>query len=158
MKGGFAVPTREAIDDFLAQKHIAVVGVSRNPKQFASRVYENLLHRGYVAYPVNPKADTIQNAQCYPSVREVPEPLDGVMVSLKAEAAKQVVRDCAERGVKRVWLHRGAGPGADSEEAVAFCRSREIDVIDGACALMFAEPVLGMHRFHRWFSGKRVAV
>lgn len=152
------MPTREAIDDFLSQEHIAVVGVSRNPKHFATRVYEELLHRGHVAYPVNPQATTILNAPCYPTIRDVPDPLDGVMVILKAEAAMQVVRDCAERGVQRVWLHHGAGPGADSEEAVAFCRAHGIEVIDGACALMFAEPVKGIHRVHRWLSANRVAV
>ncbi len=83
----------------------------------------------------------------------MPDPLDGVVVMVNADAAKRVVEECAARGVRRVWLHRGLGaPGASSEEAVALCREHGIEVVDGACPLMFLEPVRHIHRAHRWLT------
>jgi predicted CoA-binding protein len=106
---------------------------------------------------VNPATDVLNGERCYHTVAEVPEPLDGVLVMVNAKAAKEVVEACVSRGVPRVWLHRGAGPGAVSDEAVTLCRDAGIDVVDGACPLMFAEPVARFHRVHRWFAKRRFA-
>jgi predicted CoA-binding protein len=69
----------------------------------------------------------------------------------------QVVRECAEAGVRRVWMHGGGGQGAVSPEAVAFCRERGIEVVDGECPFMFlpdAGFVHGVHRFFRRLGGR----
>lgn len=151
------MPSQSTIDDFLAQRHVALVGCSRKPDQFANAVGRHLRSGGRTVYPVNPAADEIEGIRCYRSVAEVPEPLDGVLVMVNADAATQVVQECVERGVRRVWLHRGAGPGAVSPEAVERCRAAGIDVVDGACPLMFAEPVGWFHRAHRFFVRRRLS-
>ena len=85
------------------------------------------------------------------------EPVDGVIVMVRPDAAEQVVREAIERGVPRVWLHRGVGTGAVSERAVELCRDAGVAVVDGACPLMFATPVGGVHRLHRLISHRRIA-
>jgi predicted CoA-binding protein len=74
-----------------------------------------------------------------------------------AVAAATVVRRAVERGVPRVWLHRGVGRGSVSEEAVQVCRDNGIAVVDGACPLMFNEPVRGIHRIHGLMASRRIA-
>jgi len=140
------MPTRSEIDNFLAQKRIALVGVSRNPKQFANMVYNALKKRDYHLYPINPNAETVEGDKCYPNVAGLPEQVDGILVMLPPAAALDVVHQCADAGITRVWL----GNGAVSPEAVQFCRERRIAVVDGACPMMFAEPVGSVHRFHRF--------
>ena len=153
------MPERKTIDEFLAQKNLAFVGVSRDSKQFANSVYRRLRGSGRTLYPVNPAAggDPLEGDRSYAQLAEVPEPVDGVVVMVPAEAAADVVRQAVERGIARVWLHRGAGKGSVSAEAVQICRDNDIAVVDGACPLMFDEPVGGVHRIHRFFAGRRIA-
>lgn len=141
------MPRKIDIDDFLAQKRIALVGVSRSPRQFANKVYNALKQRGYKLYPVNPNADRVEGDQCYPDVRQLPEPVEGALIMLPPRAVADVVRQCVEMGIPRVWM----GLGAVSPEAVQLCREKGVTVIDGACPMMFAEPVGFAHRCHRFF-------
>ena len=143
------MPTREAIDDFLAQKHLAFVGVSHEPKQFSASVYRELKAKGYDLSPVNPWADEIDGDHCYHDVHDLPDGIDGAIVMVSSDHAAEVVQACIDRGIPRVWLHKGVGPSSVSEEAVGLCKEHGIEVVDGACPLMFAEPVGWFHRVHR---------
>lgn len=151
------MPARADIDDFMAQRRLAVVGVSRNPKKFSNTVFKRLVQDGKTVYAVNSEADTVEGTRCYHSLRELPEPVDGVVVLVKAERAADVVQDAIDAGVKRVWLQRGAGPGSVSPDAVRLCKEHGVECVDGACVLMWEEPVRGGHRLHRAFSGRRIA-
>jgi predicted CoA-binding protein len=153
------MPTRELIDRFLAGQHFALVGASRNPKQFANVVLRQLRADGRTVYPVNEHTDlaTVEGETCYHSLADVPDPVDGVIVMVAADKAARVVAEAADRGITKVWLHRGAGPNSVSTEAVELCRERGIEVVDGACPLMF-EPHTGwIHRVHARFSARRIA-
>jgi uncharacterized protein len=131
------MPDRTVIDDFLAHKRLAVVGVSRNnPKAFANAVLDGLREHGY---------DMVAVHRDDPVAADV----DGVIVMVNAQAARQVVRDYVDAGVARVWLHKGVGPGAVSDEAVSYCKEHGVAVVEGACPLMFLEPVGWFHRAHR---------
>jgi len=153
------VPDRKVIDDFLAQHHLAFVGVSRDTRQFANTVYRHLRSEGRVLYPVNAAANgvPIEGDQSFPTLAAVPDPVDGVIVMVPGPSTIDVVRDAVDRGIPRVWLHRSGGPPVP-REAVQLCRDSNVAVVDGACPLMFAEPVRGFHRLHRFVSGRRVAV
>jgi predicted CoA-binding protein len=152
------MPSRASIDTFLAQDHIAFVGASRNPKSFASGIYRQL-RPGRTLYPVNGAdgADVIDGDRCYRTLAEVPDPVDGVFVIVPAAAMAGVVRDAVARGIPRIWLHRGAGQKPVPAQAVEIARAAGLDIIDGACPLMFEEPVKGIHRFHRLLIKHRVA-
>jgi len=153
------MPDRTTIEDFLHQKHIALVGVSRDTRSFANVVYRQLRDAGHTMYPVNGNALTpiLEGDACYARISKVPDPVDGVLVMVPARLAADVVRDAIARGIPRVWLHRGVGQGAVSREAVALCEQAGVAVVDGACPLMFLEPVKSVHRLHRFFGGRRFA-
>ncbi len=145
------MPTlRDAVDDFLAQQRIAVVGVSRSPKEAANAIYRKLRAAGYTVFAVNPKADAVEGDPCYPDLAALPDRPDGVVVVTPPEAAADIVRTCADLGIGRVWMHRGMGPGSVSDEATALGRERGLTVIPGACPMMFVEPVDGAHTCIRW--------
>jgi hypothetical protein len=149
--------SRAVIDEFLQQRHLAFVGVSRDPKQFGNAVYRQLRDGGRTMYPIHAQAPTIEGDTAYARLADVPEPLDGVVVMLKPGPAEAFVGECVERGVPRVWLHRGFGAGADTDAAVRACRDAGIAVVDGACPMMFAEPVAAFHRVHHYFVKRRFA-
>lgn len=139
---------RHAIDDFLAQERIALVGASADPKQFGNTIYRELRTHGYDVAAVNPKVAEVEGDPCYPDLASVPGELGGVLIMVRHGVA-DVVRAAVDRGVRRIWLFRGAGPGAVSPEALAACEAAGVEVVAGACPLMFLEPVRGVHRLHR---------
>lgn len=130
---------KQAADEFLSQQRIAVAGVSRDGKQPANLIYRRLRDHGHTVFPVNPNADELEGDRCYPDVRSLPEPVDGVVVVTTPEASMSVVRDCEAAGIRRVWLHRGIGPGSVSQGAVDYCHEHDITVLPGGCPNMFGE-------------------
>ena len=101
--------TRRQIYEFWALKRIAVVGVSRDPKHFSNMVWQELRRRRYEAVPVNPATDRIDGLACYARVQDIVPQVQGVLIMTPPDVTDRVVRDCAEAGVTRVWMHRGAG-------------------------------------------------
>ena len=134
---------------FLAGGRIAVVGASDAPKNFGRTIVAALKDSGIDVVAVHPQATVVADVPCYPSLALVPGVLDGVIVMVPKEAAREVILACAHRGVRNVWLFKGAGPGAVSEEAVQLCADHGMSVVAGACPLMFLEPVRGIHKLHR---------
>ena len=138
------------VEDFLAQKRIAVAGVSRDANQAANAVYKKLRGAGYQVFALNPNAAEVEADACYPDLKALPEKVDGIVISTPLEAADQIVRQCAEAGVSRVWLHRSFGTGSVSPAAVKFCEENNISVIAGGCPMMFCKPVDFGHTCMRW--------
>lgn len=138
------------IDDFLAQQHLAFIGVSHDPKEFSAGVYRELKSHGCELSPVNPHADQVDGDTCVATIEELPDGIDGAIVMVPADASADVVRACIDRGIPRVWLHKGAGPSSVSDEAVALCAEHGVEVVDGACPMMFMEDAAWFHRMHRW--------
>jgi len=138
------------VKDFLAQKRIAVAGVSRDTNQAANTVYKKLRGAGYQVFALNPNAQEVEGDACYPDLKALPEKADGIVISTPPEAADQIVRQCAEVGISRVWLHRSFGEGSVSPTAVKFCEENNISVIAGGCPMMFCKPVDFGHTCMRW--------
>ena len=139
---------KEAAQEFLAQPRIAVTGVSHVTQNTGNAIYKVLKDRGTQVFPVNPKAETIDGEKCYASVKDIPGGVDAVVIINRPEVTAKVVRDCAEAGVKRVWMHNNTlGPSSVSDEAVEFCKQNNIRVIAGACPMMFIDP------FHKVMRG-----
>lgn len=132
------VTIKQAAADFLAQKRVAVAGVSRNPQGHGSNiVYQRLRDRGYEVFAVNPNADEIEGDRCYPDLGSIPGGVDAVVIGTSQDNTAAVMRDVVAAGVKRVWMHRSFGQGSVSEEATRFGRDNGVVVIDGGCPLMF---------------------
>lgn len=146
------MPTTQAdIDDFLAHHRIAMVGVSRDPKDFSRVILRELSGRGYDVVPVNPLAPELDGRPCFSRVQDITPPVDGALLMTSPKDTGQVVRDCAEAGIGRVWMHRGAGRGAVNPEAVAFCKGHDMRVVEGHCPFMFLPNTPFFHRAHGFF-------
>ena len=143
--------TREQIDNFLAQTRLALVGVSHDPKDFSREMFRELTRRGYDMVPVNPNLTEVEGRRCFARVQDVTPPVGGALVMTAAARSEQVVRDCAEAGIKRVWLHRGAGTGSVSQAAVDFCWQQGLSVVEGYCPYMFLPEASAFHRVHGFF-------
>jgi predicted CoA-binding protein len=138
--------TRSDIQDFLAERTLAVVGVSRSGKGFGIAALRELKRKGYTIYPVHPQAAAIEGDACYPSLLALPGPVGGVLVVTPPAESGRVVQDAVTAGIPRVWLQQGAV----SDEAVRICEAHGVRVIPGECVLMFAEPAASFHKFHRF--------
>ena len=137
----------ETIEDFLAQKRIAMVGVSREPREFSGLLFQELLKRGYDMVPVNPKAPEVLGRQCFARVQEIQPPVDAAILMTSPAVTESVVQDCAQAGIRRIWMYRAGGQGAVSPAAVEFCRTHDIQVGPGECPFMFL-PNAGFHAIH----------
>lgn len=134
---------RQDIGDFLSQKRLAVVGVSRSPKDFTRALFRELRQRGYDAVPVNPNTAEVDGVQCFPHVQDVSPPVEGALLLTKPPVTDQVVQECADAGIRRIWIYRGAGAGT-----VSSCQANAIRVIAGECPFMFLPDAAWLHRVH----------
>ena len=109
------------VAEFLAGKRFVIAGVSRQPKQFANAIYRRLLDSGFDVLPVNPNAAEVEGVRCYPDLGSIPGTIDGVVIATHPGAALDIVRQCGEKGIRRVWFHRSFGEGSVSNDAVQAC-------------------------------------
>lgn len=146
---------RSIIRDFIQDKNVALVGASRNRQKWGNMLFRTLKKKGYKVYPVNRNAARIEGEKCYSSLAELPEGAKNVIITIPPEVTEQIVKECARVGIKRVWMHKGAGgKGAESDAAIEYCKKNGIDVVYGICPLMFF-PSAGIHKVHFWF--KKIA-
>jgi len=143
--------TPEPIASFLRGRRIAVAGVSRQSSQAANAVFRKLRGCGYEVFPINPNASQLEGARCYSDVGAVPGTLDGVVIATSPGISIEIVRQCIEHRVRRVWFHRSFGNGSVSEAAVRECDAHGIDCIVGGCPLMFCDPVDFGHKCMKWW-------
>lgn len=134
------------VDQFLNQKKLAVVGVSRQKTKFGSNIYRDLKKKGFQVIPVNPHMETFDSERCYPDLKSLPEPVDGAVLVVPPAQTEQVVKDAAAANVPLIWMQQGS----ESKTAVQFCKEHNITVVSGECILLYAEPVGSIHKFHRW--------
>src|SRR5262245_43352308 len=147
--------TRVAANAFLGCHRIAVIGFSRDPRGFSRLAAEELRRRGYEVFPVNPQGgEVVDGLRCVPRVQDISPPPEAALLFTPPAVSEQVVRDCAEAGIRHVWMHRGMGPGAASPAAVAYCRRHDIAVVTDACGLMHLPQAGFVQRAHAW--GRRV--
>ncbi len=134
------------IQAFLAEKTLAVAGLSRDDKSMSAAAFKELKAKGYTLYAVNPNADSIRGETCYPSLAALPAKVGGVLVFTAPAHTERVVRDAAAAGIRRIWIQQGA----QSEAAVRFCADNKLPAVTKQCILMYLEPVTSIHAFHRW--------
>jgi len=143
-------PIHEAVSDFLANKRIAVTGVSRKQQDHGSNtVYRRLRDRGYEVFAVNPNAQRVEGDRAYPDLKSIPGGVDAVVIGTRPNRAEATMRECAQLGIEHVWMHRGPGTGSVSAAATAYGRRQGINVIPGGCPLMFDPTADGGHKLAR---------
>ena len=139
------------VQDFLAQKKIAVVGVSNSRETGCNSNYRKFKSGGYQVYAVNPHIRTFDGDPCYPDLKSIPDKPEAVFILANPSVTDQVVRQCVELGIRHVWMHcmMGVKPGlatgmtSVSREAVELCRQNGISVIPGSCPNQFLQPDFG---------------
>ena len=141
------------VHDFLAQKRIAVAGVSRDDSHHsaANLIYRRLKATGHDVFALNPHLQAFDGDQCYPDLQSIPGSVNGVVIVTRPDTTQRIVHDCADAGVKRVWMHQSLGKGSSvSPAAVEYCRQHDISVIAGGCPMMYGEGVDVGHACMRW--------
>jgi predicted CoA-binding protein len=139
------------VQDFLAQKKIAVVGVSDKRDTGCNLAYKKFKENSYQVYAVNPRITSYENAVCYADLKSIPEKVDAVFVLASPNVTDEIVQQCVELGIKHIWMHcmMGTKPGlaagmtSVSQSAVEMCRANGIAVIPGSCPNQFLHPDFG---------------
>lgn len=144
-----AITPRAIIDNFLATRRLAFIGVSRKPNDFSRHLLREFLNRGYDVIPVSPALPQAEGRPCYATIRDIAPPVEAALIMTSPAVSEQVVRECAEAGVRRVWLYRASGAGAVSEGALRACEESGIEVVAGECPYMFW-PANFPHNIHGW--------
>ncbi len=159
-------PLEVLVRDFLAQKNVAVVGVSDRRETGCNAAYQRLKQQGYTVSAVNPRITTFQGAPCYPDLKSIPTKPQAVFILASPKVTEQMVQQCVDLGIRHVWMHcvlgtkpgLAAGMSSVSQAAVEMCRKNGIAVIPGACPNQFLKPdgghammraifkFLGLHR------------
>src|SRR5437762_10280216 len=104
---------------------------------------------GYQVFAVNPNTGQVEGDRCYPDLASIPGGVDAVVIGTRPQIAEDTMRECAELGVKHVWMHRGPGAGSVSAAAAGYGRDHGITVIDGGCPLMFGPTADFGHKIMR---------
>lgn len=125
---------------------IAVIGVSKNKNKFGHQVYKTLRDKDYPVVPVHPTEESILDDTCYNSIDALPSTIDKAIVVTSPNETDKILRQLAEKGIRKVWVQQMA----QSKESKAIAESLSMDAIFNQCVLMYAEPVKGIHGFHRW--------
>ncbi|RPI94643.1 MAG: CoA-binding protein [Chloroflexi bacterium] len=139
------------VQDFLAQKKVAVVGVSDKRETGCNDSYRKFKANGYQVYAVNPRISTYDGQTCYADLKSIPEKVDAVFILASPKVTEQIVQQCVDLGVKHVWMHcmMGTKPGlaagmtSVSQSAVEMCKANGIEVIPGACPNQFLQADFG---------------
>jgi predicted CoA-binding protein len=129
---------------------MAVVGVSRDPRHFSRAVFAEMKRRGYDVVPVNPLGGTVDGIACVRRVQDIQPTVEAAILMTPPAVTERVAEDCAEAGIRQVWMHRGMGVGAASPAAIDYCRAKGIAVVTDACPFMYLPETGFVHRAHRW--------
>ncbi len=135
------------IDSFLAERVLAVAGVSRSGKKFGNAVFKEMKQKGYTVYPLNPNAKEIEGEPCYPNIESLPKNTGGLLLVVKPEQALSLVTAAHAAGIGKVWFQQGS----ESEDALEFCRKRGMTAVSDECVLMHGDAVGSIHKVHRFF-------
>ena len=123
--------TDEEIKQIFSLKNVAVIGMSKHQEKAAHYVPKYLSQNGYNIIPVNPTADEILDKKCYPSVEDIPEPIDIVDVFRPSDQVLPVVQQAIKKKPKVIWLQEGI----HNAEAEDLARKEGIQVVFNRCML-----------------------
>ncbi|HET9306860.1 MAG TPA: CoA-binding protein [Candidatus Sulfotelmatobacter sp.] len=138
----------ETIEDFVAQKRIAMIGASRDPKSFSIMLFKEFTRRGYDIVPVNPKTPNVQGQTCYARVQDIQPPVEAALLITAPAATERAVADCANAGIRRIWIFAANGKSPLSQKTLDSYQEQGIKIIAGQCPYMFLPGSGGVHRFH----------
>jgi predicted CoA-binding protein len=113
-------------------KTLVVVGLSSDPSRASYRVSAYMQQHGYRIVPVNPNETEVLGERCYPTLADVPGPVEFVDVFRRAEACPEVAREAVAKGAKVLWLQLGIV----SPEARQIAEDAGIDYVEDRCVMV----------------------
>lgn len=134
------------IQNFIGNKKVALIGVSRSNAKFGNAILKDLTKRGYQVFPIHSEISNIDGIVCYNSLSGIPDGVENLIISAKPDKAEKIIPEAAKSKIKRIWLQQGSS----SENVIRLCKENNIDFVQKRCILMFAEPVDSIHKFHRF--------
>ena len=143
---------KKTIQAFNDDKKVAVVGASPNKENFGRYLMAELAKKEYSTIPVNPKYEEVEGIKTVPSVKDLPDDVNNVILAVPSSLTDEIVDQCIGTHIKRVWMIRGMGRGAYTETAHMKCSENGIEVVYGFCPMMFMGE--GMHKFHFWLRSR----
>lgn len=141
--------TKTQINEFLGPKRLAIAGVSRNDKKFGNLVFKDLLKNQYDVLPVNPEAEVIDGVKCFKSIAELPADVESLLILTPKKQTDEVLRQAINKGIKHIWVQHQS----ETPQTVKIAEELNKAVILNKCIYMFAQPVVGFHKFHRTITG-----
>lgn len=143
------------VTNFLQARTIAITGFSRNPNSFSRILYKAMMDRGFVVYPVNQCVTEIDGIKVFSTVNDIPNNVEAIYILNKKETSLLLAKEAADRGIKNIWIHLKC----NTAEAKEIEKKYGISMVMGECFFMWAEPVKGAHKFHRFlrslFGGRK---
>lgn len=137
--------TLASIKEFLAQKNLAIAGISKTKNKFGNTIFKELKKKNYHLYPIHPEMKEYEGIDCFPEVNSLPEEVSGIIICTKPDKAEKLANEAIEKGIKHIWLQQGA----QNKATLKMAEQNNINLITKECVLMFAEPSAFIHRFHR---------
>ena len=137
--------TKKSIDAFFATRKLAIAGVSRNPKKFGFTVFKDLKEKGFVVIPIHPEADAIDGTPCLKSVSKLPADVSSLLIITPKSQTKDIVSEAMTMKIRNIWIQQMS----ETAEALTLTQTGGVNLISRQCIFMFAEPVKGIHKFHR---------
>lgn len=123
---------QELIKEFMSLKRFAVVGATDNPQKYGNQIVKNLKSRGYEVYPVNPRLKESEGLSCSATLADIPVKVDVVDFVVPPEATEEILKQCKELGLSRIWLQ----PGSESETAITYYHENNLKVVHSVCVMM----------------------
>jgi len=134
------------IESFINLKKLAFIGLSANPKKFGNLLYKELIKRSYELFPIHIREKVIDGIVCYPSIEVVKDKVEGIIINTNPKNTLQILDELKKNNITKVWLQ----PGAESKEVIVKANDLNLSLITNKCLLMYAEPVKGIHKLHRF--------
>ena len=122
----------DLIREFINERVWAVVGASTNDSKYGNQIFRTLLDAGYTVYGVNAGGGEIAGHELYRSLADLSEKPAVVDTVVPPPITEQIVQQCAELGLTRIWMQ----PGSESPAAIALCEQHGIKVVHGVCAMI----------------------
>lgn len=111
---------------------VAVVGATDNPSKYGSVIYQDLKHKGFAVYPVNPNRDTVDGDMAYPTLAALPEQPTIVNVVVPPTVTMQILQEAKDLGLMNVWVQ----PGAESPEVLRYMQEHDFNYLANACIMV----------------------
>jgi len=140
--------SKAQIDSFLKSDKLAIAGVSRDEKKFGFLIYKKLKEIIPQIYPINPNADLIDGSKVFKSFDELPEGIENLFIVTKKDKTKDVISEAVKYGIKNIWIQQMS----ETNEALELANQNSLNIIYKKCIFMYADPVNGIHKFHRFMA------